>query len=537
MIKYFFLIMSLSWSADLDPRILPPFETKKVIPFMHEKLHEFKLLEEAIRREIKLVDTAQTSNKAELAYDNLEEYFMQLVTAREWGDKLFTGTIHSSAPKELLAACGYTQKDIDDQNSFKGVEFPGNLIRVLYKKEVYVITISSLVRDMNMCRVFVDHTFFLLYQRVVGACAVLKGELKCSDLISLIKMDRSTLIAYLAKTHFDGEVIAEIHRTNLARFMETNISYGIKPSRPESIEMVISPMSDHILELDRVYTEWSGLMRGHFHWTRMRAGKSVSRENEKRALISVISILEESLKIEISYKHLLYFIMIDEISKRYFEKYSERLKLFSSQMKKKSGRVIQLKPLDPTISDKIKGVKSELERLNREVSDWQKKVEDATANFSDQETVRDNLKHKIEHLQVRQLEVTAEIDDCKKHESKEADELRRLLDQFNKQRDRVNSLQKDISKLKQNIYQKSNERDSLNAKKIYSIDDIEQIVRESQGLKKHIDDLNAMLQDLMNPAPLKVLEEENRGLKKEKLEKQIRIEELKTRIAAKKGVS
>jgi hypothetical protein len=81
-------MVSLSLASDQDPRIKGPFKVDASLSFIHEKLHEYQLLEGVIKKEIRAAEKAEIS-KRDFDFSDLEEYFIRLINAREWGEKGF----------------------------------------------------------------------------------------------------------------------------------------------------------------------------------------------------------------------------------------------------------------------------------------------------------------------------------------------------------------------------------------------------------------------------------------------------------------
>jgi regulator of replication initiation timing len=448
------------------------------------------------------------------------------------GKKVFSGRIHSSSPKEVLSFCGYTDEDIRTQLIVNKIESPGQMLQVLYRGCNYLITVASLVRDEALRSAFICHTFFMLYQRVVGAATVLAGDLDCSNLSKMISYNRDDLIEELAKVFYDGEQTVKLHSVYLASFMKKYVPYGISDTRAEPIEMAIQTLASHVLALDEIYMQWISIMRTHFPYEAMRSKGKSRFQQEKQAVSTAIAMLESSRKEIITQNCLLYFVMIESVSAKYFDLHITRLKQFEkkfNESKKKfkpqpleltmTGKLMKAQELINSIEGRIRVVTSEMEQNSEHKVTLGSKL-------TELQTQLNNLNSDLKTLQ-------GELTTIKGQKERLASRCTTLQQKGVHEKQALTSDQERSRELNRELEAEQRKIERLRDQRLYSVDDVKQIESQLDDVRRRCSDLNAAIQQMIDPNGVTQLQLENDKLRRENAEKQRKIEALRAQLLAK----
>lgn len=535
MFKYLFIMLTAAVAFDGDARLKGPFRPREIMEFMHQKLHECQQLEHAVKRELDVVEKREalgTINPGH--YEDLEEYFLRVINLREWGDKLLTKIIHASIPKEYLEKCGYKPTDIQAQLAVNQVKSIGDLIRVLFKREVYLITTASLVREKAIRSAFVTHTFFFIYQRIVSACAVLPGEINSSDLMGVTKMNQDELIAELAKAYYDGDIVARQHHDVLGKFMLSKIPYGISNVVPEPVEIVLSVADSNILDLDDLYTKWMGCMRQHFPSQIIRNRPKIDAARETEAARTAISIINSPPEKEFDVPYFLYSIAIERVSFLYYTKYVERLSLLAKQFDS-TKRNVTLAPLAPTLRVQIARGTNSIQDIGKETQNITLRTEMTSQEARAIDKEKEENLVKIGELKTALVKLTEIFKDLSKQKEEAARESTGIHQLLTSESARLKTYQQMARDLGAEIKALQRQMTELQGRRLYSVADIANIKQQLVHLESEIQDLNIKIQQMMDPSFLKAQKTENNRLRQEQAQKQERIEKLRAELAARKA--
>lgn len=519
-------------SADHDPRLALPYKVDNTMSFLHEKIHDYKELSRTLRQLEAKVTSLETkggnTDQLETAYAELAERLLELINWREWGEKIFSGMIHRSIPRDYLQACGYTDQDISDQTTIHRITFVGVMVSLLCRGKIYRITCASLAQDKDLRTVLIDHSDFFLYQRIVSAAAVLSGEIDDKNLIPLAHLTETDLLGRLAKAHYDGEVIAAEHRRSLANFMGLKMAYGIGVTYPEVIELVLKTVSPRILDIDGKYSALSRILRDTYPLERVRVGKKITPKIETTIVKTIVDQMRASgSKIEAS--DLLYFYLVDEISNRYFEKFITRMSLFTRYFDKTKLK-FKPKPKEPSIESKIGVVKREISALEEKCQQIQEEILVSSRDFEKNVISKSEVDAQFANLQcsLEALNTSKQsLDERKTEKERKVKELTQARADLTLKLTRITD---QIADLRAVLDQLGQERLSLCQIQIYTQDDVDTVQQGLESTNLELGQLNSYIQVLMDSSWIQAEQERQSYLRCQNDEKRQRIEALKAQI-------